>query len=166
MSIYRDLSKRIMETNYLSLDDLEDIIKLYFEMWQQNAINQGLTTTPIVKRRNAILAKQKELEVQKCLIEKDLLIAKSKIKNKQKVDMEWMARANFAFRMKKMQLKHSANELTNLKTYEKQRNIERMENEDRQVRAAFYQIVKDKVGKNLAKKMFDEALAKVNQNNE
>jgi len=163
MSIYRDLAERIIEINYLNLDDLESIIKVYFDMWQRNANNQELTKMSIVRKRKAVLAKQKALEAQKCLLERDLLIAEAKIKNNEKVDMKWMARAKLALRIKKMDLRQTINDLSSLNIYEKQLNIKRAEQKEKKMRAALYQVVKDRFGKHTARKMFNETLTKMKQ---
>jgi hypothetical protein len=125
MSIFKSLSETIANKRFFDVSEIEDLIKTYFEFYQQDAMNDELFKSGIVRRRNLILSKKRNTEIEKHIIEKQLLVAKSKIKEKKEVDKEWMARANLAFRIKKSQILSFENDLTNLRTYEKEKNMKK-----------------------------------------
>lgn len=157
MSIFKSLTKAISERNFFDESEVEDLIKVYFEMHQQDLLNNDIASNDIVRRRNAILARKRNIELEKNVIEKQLLIARGRLKENNHVDTEWMARANFAFRIKKNQISALLNDLTNLKSHEKQVNIEKSINMDGLMIKELRILLDKEVGKDRRSDLFKES---------
>jgi len=116
------LAELLSERKYFDLEEIEDLIDIHFKLWVDDYNSEG---NGIIKKRNRLLNEQEQIKIQKFAIEKQLLIAKSELKEGKKVDTNWMAKANLASRIKGTQIVRIQNQLSNLKTIEKQINIDK-----------------------------------------
>jgi hypothetical protein len=91
-------------------------------------------------------------------IEKQLLTAKSDLRKGQDIDTSWMARMNYAIRMKGCELVKIASRLSMLRSIEKQRNIERAHSDDRIVRGELFSYISREMGSDKAKELVQNIL--------
>lgn len=159
-STFKILAEVLADKNYFDLDEIETIIGVYFKIWLSDTRNQE-EFDDIIIRRNKILSEKEQIEIQKNIIERQLLEAKSMLREGKWVDTSWMARANLAFRIKKSQIVQFQADLTNLKTIEKKRRIETANTRDR----IFLDKLKDYtfklIGKDSASELFANISAQV-----
>lgn len=154
-STFKILAEVLADKNYFDLSEIETIIEVYFKIWLSD-IRGAEKLDDIIMRRNKILSEKEQIEIQKNIIERQLLEAKSMLREGKWVDTSWMARANLAFRIKKSQIVHYQTELTSLKAIEKKRNIETSNTRDR----IFLDKLKDYtfklIGKDDASELFEK----------
>ncbi len=161
MSIFKNLAKILISDKYMTEEEIEDLLETHFNFYQQDLLTQNLATNDILKRRIEIQQKRRDIELQKNIIERDLLIAKSRLREGEEVDTEWMARANFAFRIKKGQLSSFQQELGNLKFFEKQQFAEKYSKRETKIKGAFLNLVKKQLGEKKATELIEAATKEV-----
>lgn len=157
MNTFRILAETLADKNFFDVDEVEQIIECYFKIFLSDIRNEELMTDDITKQRNRILSEQDQLMLQRSIIEKKLFDAKERLSNGKEVDKFWMSRANLAFRIIKSKIVRCQNQLTNLATVEKKRNIELTENKNRKIKAKVFEIIKERLGQEYAKNIFEEA---------
>lgn len=162
-STFRILAEVLSEKNYFDINEVENIIEVYFKIWYAD-FQKETSNNDIVAQRNRILSEKEQIELQKNIIERQLLEAKSRLREGQKVDTSWMARANLAFRIKKMQIVFLQSEMTNLKTIEKKRNIELSVGIDRIFTDMLKDYVCDSIGAEKASILFERIGSEIDKN--
>ena len=154
-STFKILAEVLADKNYFDLDEIESIIGVYFKIWLSDIRNEEKFDDIIIKR-NKILSEWQQVVFQKNIIERQLLEAKSMLREGKLVDTSWMARANLAFRIKKSQIVQYQTELSNLKTIEKKRRIETSNTRDRVFSEKLKDFVFDLIGKDETSALFEK----------
>ena len=157
MSMFKFLAELIADRSFYDIEEIASLIQTYFEFYRQDEINTEMSNNDIVKRRNLISAKMRDLGIERSVIEKQLLVAKSRLKEGKEVDTEWMARANLAFRIKKSQIVSLQNDMANLKSYEKEQNIRRHTTLERLINRELFRVLSVEYSKEKAKEIFELA---------
>ena len=140
------LADLLCDMKYFDKEEVSNIIKSHFNLWKSSELDKDISGSDIASRRSFIVSRQEEVKIQRYTIEQQLLIAKSKLKKGEKVDTEWMAKANYAYRMKGVELQQFMLQLSNLKTLEKERNMSIAQSEDRRVKNKCREFIVDKYG--------------------
>lgn len=157
MNTFKILAETLADKNFFDVKEVEEIIEVYFKLWLSDIRNEELITDDITKQRNRILSEKEQLDIQRSIIEKKLFDAKERLSEGKEVDKYWMSRANLAFRIIKGKIVRCQNQLTNLATVEKKRNIETSNTRERNIKRKVFEIVKERFGEEYAKSLFDEA---------
>lgn len=166
MTTFRILAEVLAEKNYFDLDEIEKIVEVYFKLWLSDLKDKGIEDD-IIKRRNLYLSQKAQIDIQRSIIERQLLEAKSRLREGESVDTAWMARANLAFRIKKSQLVHIQDMLTQLKSIEKKRNILLHQNEKELLCSYLIKFLRSEFGDNTTEallKEFEESALPANRN--
>ena len=153
-STFKILAEVLADKNYFDLDEIETIIGVYFKIWLSDIRNEEKFDDIIIKR-NKILSEWQQVDIQKNIIERQLLEAKSMLREGKWVDTSWMARANLAFRIKKSQIVQYQTELSNLKTIEKKRRIETSNTRDRVFSEKLKDFIFDLIGEYETSSLFE-----------
>jgi hypothetical protein len=122
---FKELAKIITAKTFLDIDEIATTIKVYFEIWLSTMTADSIMSTDIAKRRKAISSKLNLLTMEKNIIEKQVLTAKSRLREKKKVDTAWLARANLALRIKKCQMQNMQDDFSLLRAIEKENNMKK-----------------------------------------
>lgn len=154
-SAFRILAEVLADKNYFDIDEIETIISVYFKIWLSDIRNEE-RFDDIITERNKILSQWRQIDIQKNIIERQLLEAKSMLREGKWVDTSWMARANLAFRIKKSQIVQCQADLSNLKTIEKKRRIETSNTIDRVFSEKLKDFVFDLIGEHETSILFSK----------
>jgi len=159
-STFKILAEVQADKNYFDLDEIETIIGVYFKIWLSD-IRSNEELDDIIIKRNRILSEKEQIDIQKNIIERQLLEAKSMLREGRWVDTSWMARANLAFRIKKSQIVQFQADLTNLKTIEKKRRIETANTEERIFLDKLKDFIFDLIGNDKSLELFTKIRSEI-----
>jgi len=157
MNTFRILAETLADKNFFDVKEVEEIIEVYFKLWLSDIRNEELITDDITKQRNRILSEKEQLDIQRSIIEKKLFDAKERLSEGKEVDKYWMSRANLAFRIIKGKIVRCQNQLTNLATVEKKRNIQLSETLNRKIKNKVFELIKSDKGEDFAISLFQTA---------
>lgn len=91
-----------------------------------------------------------QIQIERNVIECQLLTAKSRLREGGEVDTAWMARANLAFRIKGREIVNIQNQLTNLKTFEKEKRVQVARSQDWVMKELYFDFLKGEHGEEKA----------------
>lgn len=165
MSIFKQLAQALSDRSFFVQDEVEELIEVYFNIFISDIKNRNFFTEDIEKRKMEILSEMNQLSIKRSMIEKQLFDAKAKIKDGGNVDMYWMSRANFAFRITKQQIVFCQSQLTKLSLQKKKINIESSQSEQELFVANLKKILQNEIGKDAASAIFEKAGKSVTESN-
>jgi hypothetical protein len=158
MDNLKTLVDMLCDMQYFDKNDVHMLVLTHFKMWKDDDIDGEIHNNDILKRRTDLISRQESIKMVKYSIEKQLLTAKSDLRKGQDIDTSWMARMNYAIRMKGCELVKIASRLSMLRSIEKQRNIERAHSDDRIVRGELFSYISREMGSDKAKELVQNIL--------
>ena len=148
MDKFTELAKDLMSTNYSTPNGLGQMIKVRFEVWSKDT----KIITPS-KERELLHLERKEVLDKKNNIQTQLDAYKvAKVFN----DNEWFVNANHALRKSKQRLSEIQQELTDIKSKQKEFNALHSNTEDKK----FIDNIREYVIKKYGKKRWDKIVYK------
>lgn len=142
---FRAIAEIISEIRFYDIDEVADIIMIHYKSWFNDEFKKDFEGD-IVKRRAELSSMANKIQTERNVIECQLLTAKSKLREGESVDTAWMARANLAFRIKGREIVNIQNQLTNLKTFEKEQRVKIARSQDWVLKELYFDFLKGEYG--------------------
>lgn len=148
MSIFKTLAETIYEKTFFNIEEMESVIETYFKLFLSDLKANELISDSVQRERMRIVSEKNQLGIKRTAIEKQLFDAKSKIAEGKgsEVDRYWFSRANMAFRLTKQSIVRCQEALTELSYVQKQKNIQKSNNEDRITKDELLRILEERFG--------------------
>ena len=128
------LADCIADIKFMDKDNLKEYLKTHLNLFYSECLDDHLLPD-LERRKNSLIQENQKLSLSRVEMEEQILIAKSKLKERKYVDTEWLAKANYAFRIKGVQMQNNIIEISKLNSImnraEKNKNIEKANSEDR-----------------------------------
>lgn len=134
------LTDCIADIKFLDKDNLREYLKTHLNLFYSECLDDHLLPD-LDKRKNYLIEENKRLALARVGMEEQILSSKSALRERRYVDTAWLARLNYAFRMKGVQIQNNVIELGKLsdikRSIVKAANIEKANTEDRAKLACF-----------------------------
>ena len=161
---FKNLATDLAERQAFDIEDIAQTIKVYFELWRSDDISNKLFDSDITKRRNVILARKRDIEIERAYINSQLDAAKIKHQRGEKTDADWFRRASYARRIKSIQIRHLQEDITNINLVQKTENAKKAEIRERKLNSKIFEILTTERGKPATIDFFRVAEYLVDQN--
>jgi hypothetical protein len=140
------LTEDIAAMKFMDKDELRGYLSAHLQIFFSEALDDS-TLDKTDQRIFRLQQQMQQLNLERVGIEEQLLKAKSDLKNRKRVDTDWMARTNYAFRIKGVQVQSINHELGQLSLLRKRKNIEMANTKDRREQELFREHLKELFGK-------------------
>ena len=94
-------------------DNLKEYLKTHLNLFYSECLDDHLLPD-LERRKNSLIQENQKLSLSRVEMEEQILIAKSKLKERKYVDTECLAKANYAFRIKGVQMQNNIIEISKL----------------------------------------------------
>lgn len=144
------LTECISEIKFLDKDNLRQYLTTHLHLFYSECLDDHLL--PDIERRyNYLVQENQKLMLARIEMEEQILSAKSALRERKYVDTGWLARVNYAFRIKGAQMQNNNAELKKLgdikRAVEKKTNIEMANSRARAQYDCFKSEYKERFGK-------------------
>ena len=124
------LADCISDMKFINKDNLKEYLKTHLNLFFNECLKDNLLPD-LERRKDSLVQENQKLSLERLEIERQILIAKSALKEKIYVDTKWLANANYAFRIKANQIQNNLKEISKINSLITNRNIEKSNTEER-----------------------------------
>jgi len=162
-SIYSKLANVLAEKGFSNMPEIENIIENYFKLWLSDLKDDTKYSNHIVEERNKIYTEIYALEIKWINLKKQLSDATENLRRGEEVDILWMNKARTALNIVNGKILKCKNKLTNLKTTERQHNIDVQNIKEKKMLSKLHFLLKEERGEDYTKQLFEKAKLKIDE---
>lgn len=128
------LADCIADVKFMDKDNLREYLKTHLNLFYSECLDDHLLPD-LDRRRDYLVQENQKLSLARIEMEEQILASKSALRERKYVDTAWLARINYTFRLKGVQMQNNNVEITKLnsikRSIEKKNNIEKANSRDR-----------------------------------
>jgi hypothetical protein len=128
------LSESIADIKFMDKDNLKEYLKTHLNLFYSQCLDDHLLPD-LDKRSNFLTQENQRLGLERVKIEEQILIGKSALREGLYVDTTWLAKANYAYKIKGVQMLNNTTEISKIRAIqrraEKDENIKKSATESR-----------------------------------
>ena len=149
------LASCVSEMKFIDLQNLKEYFKAHLNIFFSEAIND-IELGGYDKRINDLKKENEQLAIDRAEMEEELLKAKSRLRERRPVDTSWMARCNYAYKMKGIRIQTNCREIGRLGSIVSNNVQNKWKDKDHYEKELFCHQLRDKIGKEEYTKLWDE----------
>jgi ABC-type thiamine transport system substrate-binding protein len=107
------LANCVCEMKFIDIANLKEYFKAHLNIFFSEAISD-IDLGGYDKRLNDLKKENEQLAIDRAEMEEELLKAKSRLRERRPVDTDWMARCNYAYKMKGIRIQSNCREIGRL----------------------------------------------------
>lgn len=155
------LAMCVAEMKFIDLQNLKEYFKAHLNIFFSEAISD-ISLGGYDKRLNDLKKENEQLAIDRAEMEEELLKAKSKLYKREHVDTDWMARCNYAYKMKGIRIQSNCREIGRIGEIIKKNRIYKDDIKNRNETKLFLLHAKSIIGESEYLKWWEEIRAKNN----
>jgi hypothetical protein len=149
------LADCILDMRFIDKDNLTQYLQTQLSLFYNSCLQDHLIPD-LKKSLNILYQENIRLSAERITMEEQILKAKSDLKKRKYVDTDWLARANYAFKMKGLQMQSNLLQIGQINESIKTKRINAQNNEDRVFLESLKKEIFDRFGKDYIKSLFQQ----------